>query len=127
MQEVGVDRERRFAALVLGDRDLMLLGEVEQRLAARELPLAPGGDHLDVRLESIISELETHLVVSLAGRSMADRVGADRPRDVDLALRDQRARDRGSEEIVALILGVRTEHREDEVADEFLAQILDED
>src|SRR6185503_2781267 len=28
VQEVGVDRKRRLAALVLGDRDLMMLGEL---------------------------------------------------------------------------------------------------
>jgi hypothetical protein len=34
VQKVGVDAEGRLAALVLGDRDLVLLGEVEQGLAA---------------------------------------------------------------------------------------------
>ena len=33
VQQVGVDRERRLAALVLGDRDLVLLGELEQLVA----------------------------------------------------------------------------------------------
>ena len=39
MQQVGVDRERRLAALVLGDRDLVLLGEVDQRGARVERPI----------------------------------------------------------------------------------------
>jgi hypothetical protein len=29
VQKIGVDRERRLAALILGDRDLMLLGELD--------------------------------------------------------------------------------------------------
>ena len=78
MQEVGVDREGRFAALVLRDRDLVLLGEVDQLLAAGELPFAPGRDDPDVGLERIIAELEADLVVALAGGAVADRVGADR-------------------------------------------------
>jgi hypothetical protein len=36
VQKVGVDAEGRLAALVLGDRDLVLLGEVQQ-LASRDL------------------------------------------------------------------------------------------
>ena len=70
MQQVGVDRERRLAALVLGDRDLVLLGEVEQRLAALEVPLAPRRDHPDVGLQRVVGELEADLVVALAGRAV---------------------------------------------------------
>ena len=58
---------------------------------------------------------------------MADRVGADLPRDLDLALGDQRPGDRRAEQILAFVERVGAEHREDEVADELLAQILDED
>ena len=127
VQQIGVDRERRFAALVLGDRDLVLLGEVDQRLAAREVPFAPRRDHPDVGLQRIIAELEADLVVALAGRAVTDRVGADLPRDLDLALGDQRPGDRGAEQILPFVERVGAEHREDEVADELLAQILDED
>ncbi len=67
VQQVGVDAERRLAALVLGDRDLVLLGEVEQRLAALEVPFAPGRDDLDVGLQRVVAELEADLVVALAG------------------------------------------------------------
>jgi hypothetical protein len=38
VQQVGVDRERRLAALVLGDRDLVLLGELDQLGARLEGP-----------------------------------------------------------------------------------------
>jgi hypothetical protein len=48
VQQVGVDRERRLAALVLGDRDLVLLGEFDQVGARLEVPLAPRRDDLDV-------------------------------------------------------------------------------
>ena len=79
VQKVGVDREGRLAALVLGDRDLVLLGEVDQRLAAGELPFAPRRDDPDVRLQRVIAELEADLVVALAGRAVTDRVRADLP------------------------------------------------
>ena len=57
---------------------------------------------------------------------MRYRVGASPAGNLDLLLRDQRPRDRGTEEIEPLILGIGAKHRKDIVADEFLAQILDE-
>ena len=127
VEEVGVDREGRLAALVLGDQDLVLLGEVDQVGARLELPFAPGRDDLDVGVERIGGELEAHLVVALAGGAVGDRVGAGLVRDLDQALGDQRPGDRGAEQVDALVERVHAEHREDEVADEFLAQILDVD
>ncbi len=57
---------------------------------------------------------------------MRHRVGADLAGDLDLLLGDQRPRDRGAEQIKPFVLRIGAEHREDIVADEFLAQILDE-
>jgi hypothetical protein len=48
-------------------------------------------------------------------------------RDLDQALGDQRPRDRGAEQVFAFVDGVAAEHREDEIAHEFLAQVVDED
>jgi hypothetical protein len=76
---------------------------------------------------SVIGELEAHLVVALAGRAMGDGIGPGLARDLDLALGDERPGDGGAQEIAALIEGIGAEHGEDEVADEFLAQILDID
>ena len=58
---------------------------------------------------------------------MGHRIGAGLFGDLDLLLRDQRPRDGGAEQIDAFIERVGAEHREDVIADEFLAQILDED
>ncbi len=127
MQKVGVDGERRLALLVLGDRNLVPARELEEFLAALEVPLAPGRDDADAGLERVIGELESHLVVALAGGAVADGIGASQPRDLDLLLGDERARDRGTEQVHALVERVRPEHREHVVADELLAQILDED
>ena len=48
-------------------------------------------------------------------------------RDLDLALGDQRPRDRGAEQVQPLVERVGAHHREDVIADEFLAQVVDED
>ena len=58
---------------------------------------------------------------------MCDRIGANRARDLDLLLGDQRPGDRGAEQIEALVLRIGPEHREHVVAHEFVAQVLDED
>ena len=127
VQQVGVDREGRLAALVLGDGDLVLFGEVEQRGARGQVPFAPGRDHLDVGLERVVAELEAHLVVALAGRPVAHGVGPHGPGDLDLLLGDQRPGDRRAEEVESLVLRVGAEHREHVVPHELVAKVFDED
>ncbi|OIQ66955.1 hypothetical protein GALL_514710 [mine drainage metagenome] len=127
VQQVGVDAEGRLAALVLGDLDLVLLGEVQQGLAALEVPLPPRRDHVDVWSQGRIGQFVADLIVSLARRAVADGLGAQPPGDLDLPFGDQRPGDRGAEQVLTLIDGVGAEHGEDEVADELLAHVLDED
>ena len=105
----------------------MLLGIGHQLLARHQIPLAPRRDDLDARLQRVGAELETHLVVALAGRAVTDGIGAGFIDDLDQALGDQRPGDRGTEQVFAFINGIGAEHREDEVADELLAHIVDID
>ncbi len=58
---------------------------------------------------------------------MGDRVGSGLLRDLDLLLGDERPRDRGAEQVLPFVERVGAEHREDVVAHELLAQVLDED
>jgi hypothetical protein len=127
VQHVGVDAEGRLAALVLGDGDLVRLGEFDELGAARQVPFAPGGDDLHIRLQRVVAELEAHLVVALAGGAMGHGIGADLLGDLDLALGDERPRDGGAQQVLALVQRVGAEHREDEVLHEGLAQVVDED
>ena len=126
MQQIGVHRERRFAALVLRDRNLVGLGEFEELRAAGQIPFPPRRDHLDVGLQCIIGELEAHLVVAFARCAMGHRIGPGLLGDFDLLLGDQRPRDGGAQQIDAFIKRIGAEHRKHIVADEFLPQILDE-
>ena len=119
--------KRRLAALVLGDRDLVIRGEGEQLGARVELPFAPRRDHPDVGIEGVVGELEADLVVALAGGAVGDGIGAGGRGDLDLALGDQRPGDRCAEQIDALIERVGAEHREHVVAHEDVAQVFDED
>ncbi len=126
MQQVRIDGERRFALLVLGNRDLVLFGEFEQMCAALERPVAPGRDDLDVGVQRIGRKLETDLVVALAGRAMRDGIGTGLGGNLDQVLGNQRAGNRRAEQVDAFIDRIGTEHREDEIAHEFFTHVLDE-
>ena len=73
---------------------------------------------------SSVQPLEPDLIVTLASGAVAYRVGASFPRDFDLALGNQRSCDRSAEQIDTLVQGIGPEHRKDEIADEFLAQVV---
>ncbi len=105
----------------------MLFGEFEQVGAALERPVTPGGDDLDVGVQSIGRKLEANLVVALAGGAVGDRIGAGFPGDVNQVLGDQRAGDRGAEQVDTFVDRIGAEHREDEILDELLADVLDVD
>src|SRR3989441_10024601 len=72
-----------------------------------------------------VGQLETHLVVALPRGAVGDGVRPLLRRDLYLGTRDERTRDRGAEEVRALVHGIAAEHRENEVADELLAQVHD--
>ena len=127
VQKVGVDRIRRFTALAARDRDLTRARVLDQLAARIEVPFPPRGDHLDLGIERVGAELEPDLVVALARRAMGHGIGADLMGNLDQPLGDQRARDRGAEQVGAFIQRIGAKHRKDVVAHEFLAQVLDED
>ena len=65
MQQIGIDREGRFAALILGDFDAVLLGIFDQLGAGVQIPFAPRRDDFDVRVERVIAKLEPDLIIPL--------------------------------------------------------------
>ena len=127
MQKVGIYAERRLAALVARDRNLVLLGIFDKFGPRAEIPFTPGRDHPDIGLQRVIGELEADLVIALAGGAVRDGVSADGAGNLDLALGNQRARNRRAQKIHAFIKRVGAEHREDVVSHEFLAEVFDED
>src|SRR6266498_3258139 len=115
----AVDRLERGA-----DRHIVFGGVVERVLARADIPFAPGHDRAHMRRESHIRYLEAHLVVALAGAAVRQRVGALLDGDLGLAPGDQRARDRGAEQVDPLVDRAGLEHWEQEVAYELFAQIF---
>ncbi len=127
MQQVRIDGKGRLAPLVLGDRDLVLFGEFQKLGAARQVPFPPWRDDPDRGIKRIGRKLEPHLIVALAGRAMGHGIGAMLMGDIDEVLGNQRPRDRGAKKVQPLIDRVGAEHREDEIAHEFLAYVDDMD
>ena len=67
VQQIGINRERRFAALVFRHRNLVLLGIGDEFFAALQIPFAPGRDDFNIGIAGIIAKFKAHLVIALAG------------------------------------------------------------
>ena len=127
MEEVGVHGEGRLGPPLHLDRDAVLLGVVQQALSGPEVPLPPRGDDPDVGPQGVGPQLEPNLVVALARGSVTDGIGPGRVCDFDQPLGDQWPGDRRAQQVFALVQGVGPEHREHEVPDELLPEVLDID
>jgi len=123
VQEVGV----LAPGLGLGDGhgDAVLLGVGHEVGAGMHVPLAPGGEGFELGIERHGGEFEAHLIVALAGGAVGHGLGAFGPGHLDQALGDQRPGDGSAEQIATLVDGTGTQHREDEILGEFLAQVVD--
>ncbi len=114
------------AALLLHGN--IVLGAISHQLLARgQVPFTPRGDDLYARHQRVGAQLETHLIVALAGGTMRDGVGASLPCNLYQALGDQRTCDGGTQQVLAFIDGVGAEHGEHEISHELLADIFDVD
>jgi hypothetical protein len=77
VQQVRVDEKGASPRLSLAISMPCFSAKSISAVRGLEVPLAPRRDHLDVGLQRIIAELEADLVVALAGRAVADGVGAN--------------------------------------------------
>ena len=109
------------------DGDAVLLRVLDLRGTGVEVPLAPRSDELDVRRERFDRELEAHLVVALARRTVGDGVSTLFLRNLDELLRDERTRKRRAEQVLLLIDSTSLERRPDVLLEEFLLDVLDVD
>src|SRR3989338_1878846 len=127
VQQVGIHGVRRLLLAVTFDRNGVLLGVVHQLLTRQQIPLAPWGNHFYAWLQCVGAQFEAHLVVTFAGGAVGNGVGAGFVGDFNQALGDQRAGNRGAQQVFAFVDGVGAEHRIDEITHEFFAQVVDVD
>ena len=105
----------------------MLFSEAQQFSTRREVPFSPRCDHFDVWLKRVIGQLETNLIISFARCAMRNGITTDVTRNLDLFLRNQRARNRRAKQIHALVERIGAEHGENVVTTELVSQVFDED
>jgi hypothetical protein len=87
--------------------------------------VAPRRDDLEFRAERLVGELEAHLVVALAGAAVRDRVRTDFERVLDLALREDRSRHAGAEQVAPLVERHRAHARPHVVGEPWALQRVD--
>ena len=104
--------------------DVVCLGVVDLLVTALDVPLTPGSDDGHIGAESFQRQLETHLVVALAGAAVADGVCAFLDGDVGQSLCDAGTCEAGTQQVV-LILCAELQGGEDVVLDEVLLQVED--
>ena len=128
VQQVGVHGVRGFLLLV-GEihRDITLFTVGHQLFAGVQIPLTPGGNHLNARGQRVGAQLETHLIVALAGGTVGDGVSAGLFSNFHQALGNQRARNGGAQQVLAFVDGIGAEHGEHIIAHEFFAQVFNVD
>ena len=112
----GTDGGRDLDAVLVGVLDLVV---------PIHTPLAHRRDHLELRRERGCGDVESHLVVALAGAAMSDRAGAFAARDLDHHRRDQGPAQRGRERVLLFIYGARLERGPHEQLEKWDAAVGD--
>ena len=104
--------------------DVMSLGVVDLLVTALDVPLTPGSNDSHIGAESLQRQLETYLVIALAGAAVADGVCAFLDGDVGQSLCDAGTCEAGTQQVV-LVLCAELQGGEDVVLDEVLLQVED--
>ena len=89
--------------------------------------VAPGGDDVDGRIERDEGQFKSDLVVALSGGAVRYGIRAFEMSDLNLALGNERPGQRRAQQIRSFVNRVGAQRRKDEVAGEFLLQVVDVD
>ena len=76
-----------------GDGNLAGVSVIDFVFARSDVPFPPGGNDFQLRIESLVGELEPDLIVAFPGAAVGHRIRSFLFGDFDLAARDQRARE----------------------------------
>lgn len=100
--------------MLLGERNLDVAGQGQ---------VANRADGLQRRVDGGNGDLETNLVVTLAGAAVGDVGRAKLVSDLDKLLGEQRARQRGEQRVLVLVHGVCGDGLSQELIGELVAQV----
>lgn len=78
-------------------------------------------------MKCVVSELKADLIIPLPGCAVRDCIGVSLACDLDLTFSDEGSCDTGPKEVLTLVDGIGTEHREYIVTYELFTEILDVD
>src|SRR5208283_3018448 len=106
-------------------RDLVLLRIGDGVFARVNGPLPPGSDDGEVGSNGLVRQLKTDLVISLAGTTMREAVGAELQGEFGLTLGQHGARHGSAEQVGMLVNSAGTERGPDVITNKFLAEIFD--
>ena len=107
------------------NRNAVILGVIDKLGTGFEFPFTPGCNHLDAGLHGISGQLETHLIVTLAGGAVTNSVGLFSSGNLNQALADQRTRNGSTQQIRTFVNRVGLHHRENEIPRKLFRQVLD--
>ena len=105
-------------------RDVVRLCVLDLLFTAVQLPETPRSDDVHLRCKCVDGQLETNLIVALAGAAVADSIRALLEGNINDALCNDRAGERGTQQVL-LVGGAGLHGRDDVVINEILGQILD--
>ncbi len=105
----------------------MSLSVVDLLVTALDVPFSPGSDYLHIRCESLDSQLESYLIVALAGAAVADSVSALSESDLSDSLCDDRTSERSTEHISVLIDCASLNSGINIILDEFFLQVSNDE
>ncbi len=117
--QVGIAAVDRFEGG--GDGDVVRFGVGDGVFARADVPFAPGGDDFQAGVERHEGQLKAHLVVAFAGGAVRDGIRAVLVGHIHQVLGDQRAGDRGAQQVFAFVDGAGAQQREQVIAGEFFA------
>ena len=112
--------ERQVNAVSLAVSDLIITG-----FKCPQIGHTPGGDHADIGSKSLDTEFEADLVISLAGRAVADRDSTFLSCDLNKLLDDGRPCHGGSEKILVLIYCAGLHAGHNEILGEVIVDVFD--
>jgi len=112
--------------LLLGhcDRHVVYFRVGQRILPRADVPLAPRGDHLQLRVQRLEGQLKAHLIVPLAGATVGHGVRPLQLGDLHLPLGNQRARERRPQQVLAFVDRTGLHRREDVLRDKLLAHVF---